>query len=197
MLDEKNNEILLRLGDLLDYPDAQLSAHATECVELLASDHPHASHQMGRFLDFVRSTTQGRMEEIYTGTFDVSPTCFIFAGYMLFGETFKRGEFLVQLQEKYHQHNFSAGNELADHIAVILRFLANLDDGDILKEELIRDCLLPVLEKMISSFKADPEHANPYAHVLRASIEVLEHKLHRGSAQRKASERVLEQEMAL
>ncbi len=196
MVDEKNNEMFLRLGDVLEYPDGQLSTHAAECVELLASDLPDASHQMGRFLEFVGSTTQGRMEEIYTGTFDVSPTCFIFAGYMLFGETFKRGEFLVQLQERYHQHNFSAGNELADHIAVIFRFIATLEDGDILKAELIEDCLLPVLEKMISSFKTNPDRANPYAHVLRASIEALEHDLHRGSVQRKASEGVLEKERA-
>jgi len=197
MVSAKANEIYLRLGDLLDYPDLQLSTHAKECVQLLASDLPHASNQMEMFLEFVGSTTQGRMEEIYTGTFDVSPTCFIFAGYMLFGETFKRGEFLVQLQEKYQQHNFSAGNELADHVPVIVRFLATLDDSDILKEEIIEDCLLPVLEKMISSFKTNPNRANPYVHVLRASIEALEHELRRGSALRKARVGVLEKEIVL
>lgn len=188
-------EVLLRLGELFDYPDDHLSEHAAECVQLLVSDLPGASSQMGKFLDFVSATTQGRMEEIYTSTFDVSPTCFIFAGYMLFGETFKRGEFLVQLQERYHQHNFSVGNELADHIAVIIRFIATLDEDEILRDEIIEDCLLPVMDKMISSFKVDTDRSNPYVHVLRACIEVLDHDLQHRSILRKANGGVLQKEM--
>lgn len=196
MAGPNQKEIYLRLGDLLDYPDVRMSTHTRECIQLLASDLPFASHQMKKFLDFVNSTKRGRIEEIYTSTFDVSPTCFIFAGYMLFGETFKRGEFLVQLQERYRQHDFTVGNELADHIAVIFKFIATLENNDILKEELIGDCLLPVLEKMISGFKTDTDRANPYVHVLRASIEALEHDLHRGSALRKAGGGVIEKEIA-
>jgi nitrate reductase delta subunit len=197
MVDAKQKEIYIRLGNLLDYPDGQLSAHSTECEQLLVSEMPDASHQMRKFLDFVSVTPQGRMEEIYTGTFDVSPTCFIFAGYMLFGETFKRGEFLVQLQERFHQHNFSVGKELADHIAVIFKFIATLDEGEILRREIIEDCLLPVLEKMASSFKVDTDRANPYVHVLRAGIEALNHDLQRIPILRKVNGGVLEKEMAL
>jgi nitrate reductase delta subunit len=196
MVDAKQKEIYVRLGKLLDYPDDQLSAHTTECEQLLVSELPDASHQMRKFLDFVNVTPQGRMEEIYTGTFDVSPTCFIFAGYMLFGETFKRGEFLVQLQERYHQHNFSVGRELADHVAVIFRFIATLDDGEVLRREIVEDCLLPVLEKMISNFKVDTDRSNPYVHVLRAGIDALEHDLQYGSPRGKAILRAYKKEMA-
>jgi nitrate reductase delta subunit len=196
MVDAKQKEIYVRLGKLLDYPDDQLSAHTIECEQLLVSELPDASHQMRKFLDFVNVTPQGRMEEIYTGTFDVSPTCFIFAGYMLFGETFKRGEFLVQLQERYHQHNFSVGRELADHVAVIFRFIATLDDGEVLRREIVEDCLLPVLEKMISNFKVDTDRSNPYVHVLRAGIDALEHDLQYGSPRGKAILRAYKKEMA-
>jgi nitrate reductase delta subunit len=196
MVDAKQKEIYVRLGKLLDYPDDQLSAHTTECEQLLVSELPDASHQMRKFLDFVNVTPQGRIEEIYTGTFDVSPTCFIFAGYMLFGETFKRGEFLVQLQERYHQHNFSVGRELADHVAVIFRFIATLDDGEVLRREIVEDCLLPVLEKMISNFKVDTDRSNPYVHVLRAGIDALEHDLQYGSPRGKAILRAYKKEMA-
>lgn len=197
MIDTKQKGIYLRLGDLLDYPDVHLSTHAARCMHLLTTELPEASLQMEKFLDFVGSTTQGRMEEIYTGTFDVSPTCFVFAGYMLFGETFKRGEFLVQLQERYQQHNFSVGKELADHIAVIFRFIATLDDGEVLRKEIVEDCLLPVLEKMVSNFKVDTDRSNPYVHVLRAGIDALEHDLQHGSARGKAVLRVPKKEMVL
>jgi nitrate reductase delta subunit len=117
------------------------------------------------------------MEEIYTATFDVNPTCYIFAGYILLGESFKRGEFLVRLGEKYRQHNFSPGKELADHIPVIFQFLATLDESEVLREELIRDCLLPVMRKMLPEFHRDARRVNPYRYVLEACTATLEHDL--------------------
>ncbi|MCK5203170.1 MAG: nitrate reductase molybdenum cofactor assembly chaperone [Desulfobacterales bacterium] len=174
MVDEKNNGTLLRLGDLLDYPDVQLSTYASECVQLLASTLPDASHQIKRFLDFVGSTTQGRMEEIYTGTFDMNPACYIFAGYILFGESFNRGKFLVRLQKEYRERGFSAGNELADHLAVMFKFMAILDPNEHTAQLLMKECFVPVLMKMNTGFKNENENPNPYRQVLRAILSVLE-----------------------
>lgn len=167
-------------ADLLDYPSPDLADQTRQCVDLLSPDHgsgPHCSEAAKRlqdFLDFVERTPLGRLEEIYTGTFDVNPACYIFAGYMLFGESFKRGKFLVQLQEKYREHGFSAGNELADHVPVLFRFLATLDPEDVLAQQLVDNCLIPVLQKMNANFKDDTATPNPYARVLGAILIVLE-----------------------
>lgn len=167
-------QIYLRFGDLLDYPGPELAHQARACAELLAREVPTAAHRLGPFLEAVEQTPLGRMEEIYTGTFDVNPACYIFAGYILFGESFKRGKFLVQLQERYRERGFSAGNELADHMAVIFRFLATLDPNEDLARELRETCLVPVLQQMNAGFKPDTAQPNPYASVLRAILTTLE-----------------------
>jgi nitrate reductase delta subunit len=164
----------LCFADLLDYPQPDLPAQAHTCARLLASDFPEASGQIQGFAERASGTSQGRLEEIYTGTFDVNPACYIFAGYMLFGEGFNRGKFLVRLQEKYRQHDFSQGNELADHVAVIFRFLGILEPDDPTVQVLIEDCLTPVITKMNAGFKNDSANPNPYQQVLLAIQSVLE-----------------------
>ena len=166
------------LSALLEYPSPGLVDSARECAGLLAPQSPEAAAQIERFLALTEDIPPGRLEEIYTGTFDINPTCTIYAGYQLFGESYKRGEFLVRLKEKYRQRGFFAGNELADHLAVLLQFLGRLDPGETLARELIEDCLVPALEKMNGSFPEPSEgNVNPYACVLRAAASVIEHGL--------------------
>jgi nitrate reductase delta subunit len=178
MLDTTRQSIYLRFGALLDYPGPDLTRQARECTALLAPIEPAAASHLEGFLAFVEHTSPGRLEEIYTGTFDVNPACYIFAGYLLFGESFKRGKFLVQLQEKYREHGFSAGNELADHLAVMFRFLATLGPDDVLAHELVEDCLIPVLRTMSAGLTHDSENPNPYTYVLRAILTTLESVTH-------------------
>ncbi len=175
---EKQRDLYHCFAALLNYPTPDLVDQARTCATLLTLDYPQAAAWVRDFLAFARKTPSGRLEEIYTATFDVNPTCFIYAGYILFGESFKRGKFLVRLQEEYRQRGFSWGNELADHLAVMVRFLAVLDDDDEeLAQSLVQDCLLPVFTKMLSNFNLDAEHPHPYSQVLRALVMVLERTL--------------------
>jgi nitrate reductase molybdenum cofactor assembly chaperone len=167
-------------GTLLDYPGSELLEQARKCAGLLDQQGwRQAAAHIRDFAEYVESSTStGYLEEVYTATFDVSPACFIFAGYLMFGEGFKRGKFLVRLQEKYAERGFSAGNELADHLAVIFRFMAILDPDEVLARELVEDCLIPVLEKMNTNFKIEETgSSNPYAQVLRAILMTLEHTM--------------------
>ncbi len=167
-------QIYAHIADLLDYPGPELIAQALACANLLAKDHPEAADLMQDFAAAVDSTPLGRMEEIYTGTFDVNPTCYIFAGYMLFGESFNRGKFLVRLQEEYQKRGFSMENELADHLAVMFRFFSLLDPDEILAQELVEDCFIPVLTTMHDSFANKSKSSNPYRHLLQAILMTLE-----------------------
>lgn len=172
------HQIYLRFAALFDYPRPDLADRTRECASLLTLDYPEAARSIQDFLDFVESTPLGRLEEIYTATFDVNPTCYIYAGYQLFGESFKRGEFLVRLKEKYREHGFVERNELADHVAVLFRFLTTLDSDEVLARQLLEDCLVPVLHKMNDSFVDQSQsRPNPYAQVLRAALVVLEQTL--------------------
>lgn len=182
----KPQQFYSMLGDLLDYPTPNLIDQTGSFIAMLEPDYPESIEYVREFLDYAETTPLGRLEEIYTGTFDVNPACYIFAGYMLFGESFKRGKFLVRLQEEYRNRDFSIGNELADHTAVLFRFLGTLSDNDadqLLTQQLVRDCLGPVFKIMIDSFKPvdssgdKPEQLNPYSQLLRAILIVLERLL--------------------
>lgn len=162
------------LSAMLEYPSPGLQDSARKCAALLTEKSPEAAARIERFAAIAEKTPPGRLEEIYTAAFDLNPTCTIYAGYQLFGESYKRGEFLVRLKQKYRQRGFSEGNELADHMAVLLRFLGHLDPEEILARELIEDCLVPALEKMNGSFPDGcAENANPYACVLQAAASVI------------------------
>jgi nitrate reductase assembly molybdenum cofactor insertion protein NarJ len=77
---------------------------------------------------------------------------------------------MAKLKEHYKAHGFSEEKELPDHLSVMLRFLsANCNDAE--SQELIRECMLPALSKMIGALNGVKE--NPYRAVLKASAIVL------------------------
>ena len=174
MNDETLQPIFHHLGVLLDYPGPDVLESATEFSEVLQLDFPESAEQIGIFVDFANDTSLGRLEEIYTGTFDVNPACYIYVGYLLFGESFKRGKFMVRLKAKYREHDFSAGNELPDHLALMFRFLAQIKTDETLYEQLTDNCMLPALEIMIDSFSSSTSSPNPYFQVLQVASAVLE-----------------------
>ena len=131
----ERKRIYTLLAELLDYPATPPERSAVECGEALTA--AGIDHTLPEFDAFMRESPAGQIEETYTATFDVNPACYIYAGYILFGESFKRGEFLVKLKEKYRERGFDVGgSELADHLSVIFRFMATLDENDILAREL-------------------------------------------------------------
>ena len=172
MEENRQQQICQSLSILLDYPTPNLVEQTRQGVDLLKTDYPQAAEQMTSFLSFVETTPLGRLEEVYTGTFDISPACHIFAGHMLFGESFKRGAFMAGLYEEYQKHDFDTGKELADHIPLLLKFIGKLEPNDTFANELISDCLIPVFQKMNANFEDDSQ--NPYVPVLRSALVVLE-----------------------
>lgn len=169
----EHHHIFTLFGNILDYPTPALTGQAQRCAALLRPINPTAAGRLLEFAEFARSTDLGQQEEVYTATFDINPACTIFAGYMLFGESFDRGKFLVRLQQRYRERGFEWGRELADYVPVILRFLATLSPEEELAQNLIDKCLSPVLGQMAGSFEAEAAHPNPYSSVLRALLDVL------------------------
>lgn len=171
----ENMQKYAHFANLLDYPAAELIARAGVCAHTLEQDLPQAAGKIRDFIAFAGNVPPGRMEEIYTATFDINPTCYIFAGYMLFGESFNRAKFLVRLQEEYARRGFSMEGELADHLAVMFRFFSTLDPNETLAQELREDCFYPVVKKMLSNFTEDSGgEQNPYRLLLGAILMALE-----------------------
>jgi len=172
MINNNNNmkQLFDLFADLLVYPDNTLDEKVETCYALLSKSNPGAASEIVKFRDAITEMPPGKREELYTATFDVKMVCFPYAGYQMFGESYKRGEFLAKLKDRYIKFGFSEGDELPDHIAVILRFISHIDD----EEEasvLINDCLIPVIGTMRKTFTTNE---NPYGFVLGALVRVLE-----------------------
>lgn len=152
-------------ADLLEYPVAPALQKAEEALSRIA---PEIAATVRKFIGFSASRSIQRIQELYTVTFDMQPVCYPYIGYHLYGESYKRGAFMAQLNETYRAVNFSAGLELPDHLPAILRFLGQSEEnrsGEF-GRALIGSGVIPALEKMLAVFGAESE--NPYCDLLSA-----------------------------
>lgn len=146
-------------ADLLDYPGPGLEGKARRCADLVRVRVPEAASHLEAFADAIELLPQGRREELYTAAFDLDATCHPYVGYHLFGETYVRSTFLVELKQRYRSAGFDPPEtELPDRLSVVLRFLALSEDGA-LNGEILRDALRPALKKMVK--RQDPTVGDP------------------------------------
>lgn len=145
-------------SDLLVYPQTDLSKRVREGEALVASEYPAAAVLLNEFHEFMKDVSLGRLQEIYTSTFDLDATYHPYVGHHLFGETYKRSAFMVGLKERYKTVNLDIGSEVADNLSMILRYLSLSDDVEEI-EAIIHEALVPALEKMIRKGIADDEES--------------------------------------
>jgi nitrate reductase molybdenum cofactor assembly chaperone NarJ/NarW len=155
-------------ADLLSYPTASILEQADDCLDQLQDSHPEATPAFENFLLGLKQCELEKLKELYTTTFDMQPVCYPYIGYQLFGESYKRGALMAQLNEAYHACGYSTGQELPDHVSVALRFLG-LDaanrEGEFC-QSLLYSGLIPALGKMLQPFGTQSE--NPYFWLLSA-----------------------------
>ncbi|GLI38801.1 molecular chaperone TorD family protein [Geobacter hydrogenophilus] len=157
-------------ADVLDYPTPHLAGRVEDALNLLAPLDMNAARRLGRFRTVVAETPLSRLEEIYTGTFDLQPLCSPHVGYHLFGEDCRRALFMIRLKERYAALDVPPDSELPDHICAILRFLA-LEPESGMARDLVFEGLHPAAAKMVATFG---ESENPYRHVIGALVLLLE-----------------------
>jgi nitrate reductase delta subunit len=154
-------EALVAFAGVFDYPSQKTSKRARECSSLLKDRR--ASSLMKSFYSYVKDHPLGRVAEVYTRTFDLQPSCSPYIGYHIFGDGYRRGEFLVRLKGRCSECGLDVGRELPDHISVVLRLLALVGGSE--EDDLVALCLSPAIDRMLESL-ADEE--NPYSWALQA-----------------------------
>ena len=147
------------LAVLLEYP----KEHSTARRGSVAT-----AEDLREFALCVERLALSELQELYTRTFDLNPACALEVGYHLFGENYKRGEFLANLRETEAPFDLGQEHQLPDYLPVLLRLLSKLDDD--LRSSLISECLIPAIEKMLATFK---DATNPY----RSLLEVVRKRL--------------------
>ncbi len=151
-------DIFRIFADLLEYPRIDMSKRVQVGEALVARKTPDAAVLLGEFRDFTEDTSLGRLQELYTSTFDLDATYHPYVGHHLFGETYKRSAFMVGLKELYKTVDLEMGTEVADNLAVILRYLSLCNDAT-QTGALIHEALLPALDKMIKKGESEDDEA--------------------------------------
>lgn len=149
-----NLEHYITIADLFEYPDEGFSERVSIAQKLLDLKYPEAGSDLKSFTEFALNTTLDEKQEIYTRTFDVQAITTMDLGYVLFGDDYKRGELLSNLNREHTEAGNELHNQLADHIPNLLRLLPKLKDKE-LTEELIGQIIKPALAKIISEFDTE------------------------------------------
>lgn len=142
------------LADLFQYPDGEYPQKIKDIQAFLNSNYPEAGEHMDKFVELLPARDLNKMEELYIRSFDVQSITTLDIGYVLFGDDYKRGELLANLNREHVQANNDCGSELGDHLPNLLRLISKLDDQELIIE-MVEELLVPALVKMISEFEPD------------------------------------------
>lgn len=150
VLNASYRQLFARFADVLAYPGPELSKRIRACEALCDEYDPEVSSWLQAFRLWTRTVEPGRLQEIYSGLFDLDPSCSLYVGHYLLGESYKRSAFLLELQQRYREHGYEPdpATELADHLVVLLRFLANCDDEDEIRV-IVVEGVMPALDAML------------------------------------------------
>lgn len=140
------------LADLFRYPDSQLLPAVEFCRKLVCDGYPGVDTKMNIFAEYVKENNIDALQELYTKTFEIQAICYLDLGYVMFGEDYKRGVFLVNMKQEQIKIGNDCGTELPDNLANMLTFFAKSSDNEIVNELAIK-ILLPGIAKMIQEFE--------------------------------------------
>ena len=141
------------LAELFDFPDATYVARAKRVLALLGERYPQAAAELQLFLDVIPAA-ENDLQELYTRTFEIQSLTTLSIGYILFGDDYKRGDLLANLNREHTDAGNDCRGELADHLPNMLRLLPLLKD-EVIRDEMAVELLLPAVALMIKEF--DPE----------------------------------------
>ena len=145
-----NLEHYNKLAKVFQYP-AEGYKEGVVAVTQMLQGYPEGAKEFQRFSDYVGKSTLHQIEDVFGITFHIQAICFLDLGYVLFGEDYKRGDFLVQMKREQAKINHDCGEELADNLQNVLQLMAISKDEEFIQELAVR-ILIPALKKMLMEF---------------------------------------------
>jgi len=188
------------LADVFDYPGPGYRARISATREALEGRYSPAASALGEFARLLPPVefdgperAVAELQEIHTRSFEVQSITTLDVGYVAFGDDYKRGELLVNLNREHRAAGVDCGSELPDHLPNVLRLMARWQDPELVNE-FVQEILVPALRKMLREFGADrveqrnalyekhyktliataAERATMYRHALAALLSVVE-----------------------
>jgi nitrate reductase assembly molybdenum cofactor insertion protein NarJ len=158
------------LAELFRYPADDLKTFFGKWKDIIQVYDPDLILKLDPFSVHINEKPLSFQQEYYISTFDVQAMCFLDVGYVLFGEDYKRGIFLVNIKKEQLKVSNDCGTELPDHLPNILTLLPKMQDAD-LAEELIYSLLIPAIHEMILKFS---NANNLYKGLLEILVTIME-----------------------
>ncbi|MCP3987340.1 MAG: nitrate reductase, partial [bacterium] len=114
------------LALFLDYPQAGQAEKLRATLPELMTCSPSAGARLAAFMDHVEACALTEREELFTRTFDINPACTLELGWVLYGQDYARGAFLVKMRQMLVEHGIRESGELPDHLTHVLQLLGQL-----------------------------------------------------------------------
>ncbi len=108
------------LGKLLRYPDSGYLQRLHQCRQALEVSCCRAAAGLLEVEEALTERSVSELEELYTRTFDLNPTCSLEIGWHLYGEQYERGRFLVRCRDLLEELNIDEDGELPDHLSSLV-----------------------------------------------------------------------------
>ncbi|MDP3908814.1 MAG: hypothetical protein Q8Q14_00335 [Gemmatimonadales bacterium] len=139
-----------RFAALFDYPDADYPARVRAARLAVARRCPEAAAHLDVFAAGLPDAVT-EIQEVFTRSFDVQAITTLSVGYLLFGDDYKRGELLANLNREDRAAGVDCGRELSDHLPNVLRLMARWPDRALVTE-LVQEVVRPAVDRMIAEF---------------------------------------------
>ncbi|MBZ0327731.1 MAG: hypothetical protein K8F54_09020 [Altibacter sp.] len=142
----------IALSEIFFYPKDGYQDKVKYCQQYLEEFYPEAAVTFQRFADYIDDKSVCEIEEVFGFTFHIQAICYLDIGYVLFGEDYSRGEFLVNMKQEQAKINHDCGEELADNLPHVLQLIAISEDEEFI-QELVLKAAIPAVEKMLEEFE--------------------------------------------
>ncbi len=140
------------LSGLFIYPeDESYVEKIKDAYTYLSDTLPESAEAMNLFMNFIADVTVQEMQELFLRSFDVQAITTLDIGFTLFGEDYKRGQLLVNLNREHREAGNDCHTELSDHLPNVLCLLPKMKD-ELMRNEIALRLVIPAVEKMIGEF---------------------------------------------
>lgn len=157
------------LAEIFRYPGPYRENCVGEWRKIIWNIVPEMAGKLEIFISHIHEKPLTAQQEYFIGTFDVQALCFLDIGYVLYGEDYNRGVFLVNMKKEQEKAGNDCGYELPDHLPNMLSLLPKLKDQN-LAEELVCSMMVPALENMIEAFGSNE---NAYKGMLEILLGIM------------------------
>ncbi len=144
-----------KISDLFVFPQKEdYVDNVKDIQQYLSEVIPHVGEMLRPFTDVIGKVSKKELEDLYLRSFEVQSITTLDIGYVVFGDDYKRGELLVNLNKEHKTYGIDCGDELADNLSNVLKLLNAIEDSELL-DDLVNKIVAPALTKMIQGFGED------------------------------------------